>query len=488
MEFNTIKMRSYSLLILAIALLCAGCSNWDEHYIGSESDTQNLLERLKTVEEATELIQALESTGLDQVVAGSDVYTVFIPPVGSFSNANETELKSLVANHIVFGRYFKENLADSLVLRAVSGKFFVVSNTDGAPKVNNRISLLNVGETITDIEASNGVIHQIEQVIETVPNLEEQIQTLDPEKFSLFLEYYNKFDSINAAEKMYTLEFNDSGSVVLTEALFKEYVSFNAADEENGYTLLVPSDEAILKQKAELLELNGGDESKISPFYFARLIRNQMLLGAYNEEELFMADTIRTNGFDWVVGRKLDKNRYSTATVASNGYLFKSENISYHPIAADFIDSLVYEAEWSVGFQNHEKTLIYRSDLQPVVAGDGVNVDTHLFAPGLNGGNKLDFFIPNTFKGLYRLKMEYKWTSLRVLFMSENIWLNQSSINLETFVPRDLSNEDPNYWAYADFGEIYFPEDGNLNVGLYITSGMLEALMINKIVLVPLEY
>lgn len=480
--------KTIKVLIIAGVTLLSACTDWGEHYDGSISDTQNLIQRLESIDGTDEFLTVLKSTGLDKVVAGSDVYTLFIPPVGSFTDVADDELKQLVGNHIVFGRLFKENMTDSLKIRAVNGKFLRIYVENEIPKINNRMELISIDETNYDFEAQNGVIQRVDKLITVVQNLEEKIQTLDPEKYSIFLENYSKYDSLNIEEEMYDIAFNDDGGVILYTEPLTEYACFNAADEENGYTLLAPTNDAILAQKAELLALNGGDESKISPYYYMRLIRNHMLRGAFNNNQLFAADTIISEGENWVVGRKLTEENFGTPVVASNGYLFESNHNVYKPIAADFIDSIVYEAEWSVGFDNHEKTLVYDCANLPEVEGNGTQINHHLFIPGLNGGDRLDFFIPQVFEGLYQVKIVYKWTGLQVSVDSEEVPISEWRVNLETYVLKDLTNEDPNYWAYGDFGIVFFPEPGNLNIGIQINSGMLEALMIDKIVLVPLEY
>ncbi len=487
MNNRSIILKYLAAIILLFAL---ACTSWTDHYIDDEAyENNNVLQILKTTSGTDEFIAALEETGLDKVVAGADVFTVFVPPAGSFSGITGDELKKLVSNHIVFGRYYFENLTDSLVLQSIGGKYFQVNSDDGSKvNINNRLSLIAVEGEIVDKEARNGVIHSVQKVIEVVPNIEEQFQQLDPNKYSIFLEYYNKYDSIHPDLEAYKLGFNGEGGVILSTEPYWEFPSFNASDEEHGYCLLIPSDEAILNQRSRLVELNGNVDSRISQFYYTRLIRNQMLRGAYNETTLFNADTIITEGENWVVGKKLNEELYSNQIIASNGYILEASDIIYEPTAVDFLDSIVYEAEWSLGFDGHEKTLIYDAEMQPTVGGNGSSVNYHLFGNSLLSWDKIDIFVPNMYKGLYKVKMAYQWSNITVGLHSEGIPITNKPINLQTYIGKDINNLDPNYWAYGEVGYVFLQEDGNLHIGIQITNGVFAALMIDKLVFIPLEY
>ena len=180
--------------------------------------------------------------------------------------------------------------------------------------------------------------------------------------------------------------------------------------------------------------------------------------------------------------------KYGNGFTASNGYMFESSELVYQPIAADFIDSVVFEAEWALGFDNHEKSIIYNGEIEPTVGGNGVTMNHHLFASSLVRNNYVQFFIPDVFKGAYLVKVQYMWSSVSVRILSDGVPVTAAPINLETYISRDINNPDPNNWAYGQVGYVFLPENGNLNISLVVSSGTYATMMIDKIVLIPIEY
>ena len=479
-----LKIGSIIFILLFAVISCSR----DEYYALNSTDEKSIFEILENAPVCAEFVAAAKASGYDKVLQGNEIYTVLIPPSGVFDNVEGDALKALVANHIVFGRYFDENWKESSQIRSVSGKFYrIIKNNDGIIQLTNNHIYVNFDDKVVNLEARNGVAQSIDKGLFTVPNLQNLIQKLDPVKYSIFLQNYNVFDSIIAEQYDLKFGFNDIGEVILIADPSKKYEAFNPNIEDSTYTLLVPSDKAINAQRDELIQKNGGFASRISKYYYTRLFKNQMLLGNYNSIGLLSADTINTKGGQWVVGRKLSKDNIGPEQVASNGYLYGTDKIVYKPIAADFIDSLIFEAEWATGFDGHEKTLISNLGIEPTVAGDGQIVNYYLYANSLNTGNKFNIFIPNVFKGKYALKFVYKPSSI-VLALYKEGKLIRKGLNMSKLVLEDPNNTDPNFFANARVGYLELQEDGYLDLEIRVEAGTYSILQIDKIVLVPLEF
>ncbi len=481
------KLKISTILSVFLLFAVISCSR-DEQYALSTNDEKSIFEIMENAPECAEFVAAAKASGYDKVLKGNEIFTVLIPPSGTFDNLEGDALNAMVSNHIVFGRYFDENWKESLKLRSISGKFYrIIKSKEGVLQLTNNDVITNFDEKIVNLEARNGVAQSIDKALITVPNLLNLIQKLDPVKYSIFLQNYSVFDSIIVEKQDLKFGLDDKGEVILIADPFKKYEAFNPSIEDSTFTLLVPTDNAINAQRAELIQKNGGLASRISKYYYTRLFRNQLLLGNYNTTNLLQADTIYTKGGQWVVGKKLSKDKIGAEQVASNGFLYGTDKIIYKPIAADFIDSLVYEAEWATGFDGHEKTLVSSLEVEPSVAGDGQIVNYYLYANSLNTGNKFNILIPNIFRGKYEIKFVYKPSTI-VLGLYQEGKLIRKGLNMLKLVSEDPNNTDPNFFANARVGYVEMQEDGYLDLEIRVEAGTFSTLQLDKIVLVPLEF
>ncbi len=116
------------------------------------------------------LTAALEAAGLVDVLNGTEVYTVFAPtdeafaalPAGTVETLlqpeNRDQLIQILTYHVVPGRALSTNLSAGSV-SSVEGSPLDIAISDAGVLVNGA----NVIQA--DVEASNGVIHVIDQVL-----------------------------------------------------------------------------------------------------------------------------------------------------------------------------------------------------------------------------------------------------------------------------------------------------------------------------------
>lgn len=116
------------------------------------------------------LTQALEATGLDATL-GSGEYTVFAPTDAAFNDLLTTtgltaeqllqanELAQILQYHVLSGKVMAEDVTNGMRANTVQGKPVTFEVKDGSVFING------AKVTITDIPASNGVIHAISAVI-----------------------------------------------------------------------------------------------------------------------------------------------------------------------------------------------------------------------------------------------------------------------------------------------------------------------------------
>ncbi len=129
---------------------------------------KNIVETAKDAGTFTTLIAAVDRAGLAQTLAGEGPFTVFAPSDDAFAKLPEGTVESLLAEpaklakvltyHVVPGRVTAAQARGLTVAPTVNGEELAVS-ADGTVHVNG------AQVVSADIEASNGLIHVIDQVL-----------------------------------------------------------------------------------------------------------------------------------------------------------------------------------------------------------------------------------------------------------------------------------------------------------------------------------
>jgi uncharacterized surface protein with fasciclin (FAS1) repeats len=132
--------------------------------------TEDIIVTASRAEHFGVLIEAIAMAGLTQVLASEGPYTLFAPTDDAFAEFPNGELEALFADptdeliplvlyHLVPGKLRTADLADGVVVETAEGGSLRFSRDDGLLRVNG------VRITNGDIEAANGVIHVITQVL-----------------------------------------------------------------------------------------------------------------------------------------------------------------------------------------------------------------------------------------------------------------------------------------------------------------------------------
>lgn len=136
------------------------------------AELPNIVELAESSGQNPELVAAITESGLADTLRGPGPFTVFIPTETAFDNyggmeglmEDEEAMRALLLNHVVNGRFLADDLQEDMTFRTVGGAILTMGTApDGISMVNNaRIEL-------GDVEASNGVIHIIDAVLEFPP-------------------------------------------------------------------------------------------------------------------------------------------------------------------------------------------------------------------------------------------------------------------------------------------------------------------------------
>lgn len=132
---------------------------------------KNLLETAASNSTFSTLLAAGKAAGLDKYASHEGPFTVFAPTDAAFAKLpagtvesllkpeNKAKLLAILKNHIVAGRVYSEAALAAGKAKSIDGAALVIDVKDGIATVNG------AQITATDLDASNGVIHVIDQVI-----------------------------------------------------------------------------------------------------------------------------------------------------------------------------------------------------------------------------------------------------------------------------------------------------------------------------------
>ncbi|MEM6286322.1 MAG: fasciclin domain-containing protein [Bacteroidota bacterium] len=150
------------IALLAVALPLAGCdSNGDDDpSIADLAQNTPSLSTLDTALGQADLVSTLDSGG---------PFTVFAPNNGAFDTvqgdllnailADDDQLDDLLTYHVVRGTFRAEDLEDGDTLTALNGDELTVTVTNAGTFIDG------VRVVSADIEATNGVVHIVEEVL-----------------------------------------------------------------------------------------------------------------------------------------------------------------------------------------------------------------------------------------------------------------------------------------------------------------------------------
>lgn len=191
MKKNVLKQLFIASLAIAFLGLTA-CSDSDSngHDPDTQAPTMNIVETAIENGNFNTLVTALQAAGLDDDLAGPGPFTVFAPtddafdllPPGVVSDlldpANQAILIDILTYHVIDGQVFA---ADAIALDGTSAMMLNMQNV--RLDVVNGDLILNLNGnrqatvTITDIEATNGVIHVIDAVLDPGDAVESIVDT-----------------------------------------------------------------------------------------------------------------------------------------------------------------------------------------------------------------------------------------------------------------------------------------------------------------------
>lgn len=139
------------------------------------TDKLNLIDTIAKIDKFSTFSRVLGTSGASEVISGEGEFTVFVPTNDAFckihdkrmnellSEPQQIQLKAMLTYHILPEKVMAANLPSMIARKSVTGEEIGFSDSNGL-KVNG------AGVQARNIEATNGVIHQIDTVLTAPPS------------------------------------------------------------------------------------------------------------------------------------------------------------------------------------------------------------------------------------------------------------------------------------------------------------------------------
>lgn len=160
--------RTTMLLLSAFIIFgLTGCVDDDDPVTTPPTDL-NIVERAEANDELSILVSAIVDAELGGTLQGTGPFTVFAPnnaafnnlPDGTLDNLSTEELAQILTFHVVEGEITASDLSASQTVETIQGEEILVTVDGGTVTVNGSAV---VGTP--DVQASNGVIHIVDDVL-----------------------------------------------------------------------------------------------------------------------------------------------------------------------------------------------------------------------------------------------------------------------------------------------------------------------------------
>jgi uncharacterized surface protein with fasciclin (FAS1) repeats len=128
----------------------------------------NIVEIAVSTEGFSTLVAAVQAAGLVEALQSPGPFTVFAPTDAAFAKLPPGTIQTLVQNPPQLGRILKYHVVSGKLTQADLAQLGTVTSLEGAPisiDCSDAFEVKNSTVIAADIEADNGIIHVIDNVI-----------------------------------------------------------------------------------------------------------------------------------------------------------------------------------------------------------------------------------------------------------------------------------------------------------------------------------
>ncbi|WOJ95968.1 fasciclin domain-containing protein [Congregibacter brevis] len=164
---KTLQKIQFAMLLMVISVFAQA----SHHEGGHDMPKQNIVEIAAGNDDFSTLVAAVKAAGLVDVLVGEGPFTVFAPTNAAFAKLpagtvetllkpeNKDQLVAVLTYHVVAGKVMAADVVTLDSAITVQGESVSISASDAGVMVDEATVVM------TDLEATNGVIHVIDTVI-----------------------------------------------------------------------------------------------------------------------------------------------------------------------------------------------------------------------------------------------------------------------------------------------------------------------------------
>lgn len=186
----------FSVLMISMSLFVVSCNDDDDD---DQMTSKNIVEIAQSNPELSTLVNAIVAADLTDVLSTGGPFTVFAPTNAAFAKLDPAVLNNIIGNptlltallqyHVVSGEVKSSDLTNGPVGTLLSGQYIDVDVSGGMVTLNGSSKV-----AVADVDASNGVIHVIDEVLlpaDFAPQTIVQIALSNPD-FSILVSALSK--------------------------------------------------------------------------------------------------------------------------------------------------------------------------------------------------------------------------------------------------------------------------------------------------------
>ena len=243
----------------AAALALVSCADWDDHYDADTAllDTQNatIWQNIEKTGNLSQFASLLKKAGYDAILDASQTYTVWAPVDGSFdfetvsALSNDRLKKEFIENHIARNNYPASGTVNQRIY-TLNEKMMRFGGSGG-------YNIQGVGVDRANLAAGNGTIHTLNGKIPFMQNIYESLNNYQFPIDSVST-YFHSYDVKKLNEQKSVQGPTLNGEITYLDSIFDEhndlftrYQAF-VNREDSNYSMLVPTNEAWIKAKAQV--------------------------------------------------------------------------------------------------------------------------------------------------------------------------------------------------------------------------------------------
>ncbi len=256
-------MRKLAILFTFGIFGLISCENtWDKHFENDEQGegnrfSGNLYEYLQEKPEYSEFFSLIQSTVAGQELAKNQIltcWTIGNENMPDLSGLDSVGREMLVKNHINNMALYTPKLSDGKIIKMLSGKNLVLRGN--APDYAlDGIEVLNMNQL-----CANGVIHEVAEPMLPRQSIFEYMMNAG-EEYSIFRNYLlSQSDTLFRPDLSFPIGVNETGNTVYDSVFSINNSFFSKADiqdENNDYTLFLPSDDVVREAITEVSDFYG---------------------------------------------------------------------------------------------------------------------------------------------------------------------------------------------------------------------------------------